>query len=178
MIKNMTHGSIYDDDFQWGEHIWFEVPLEGGTAALEHHDNYETYEFLSVVHEEDPTFEVSDIPAHPEGVSRDNIGDQWHWHDEDRKITFHAVYTHSLEEGYHPHYYMGEFEGQRIADQLDSWWEKNEAEVVWPMRLVRFGANRALNRFFDREYGTGAKVNVMLTPQVKTEAEFHIYWMD
>jgi hypothetical protein len=174
MIKNMTHEDVLETNFQWGEHLWFEVPLEGGSAALQHHSEYAGYGFLSYMDEEDTWLTVSDIPAHPDGIDAVNIGDMVHLYDEDRKLHFHAVYTHSVANGYYTRFYRND----AITPKLDAWWAENEADIVWPMRLIRFGGGKQLRRYFDNELGAQVDTNVLLTPLAKTEAEFHIYWTD
>lgn len=171
MIKSMTNADILGDPFKWGEHLWFEIPLEGGDAALAYHsDNGQGYGFLVHMQDEDPFLEVDTLPAHKAGVSVTAIGDMIHLYDEERRIWLHAVYTHSVEAGWHPAFYAKD----PITLKLDEWWAEHEEDVVWPMRSVMFGHGNRHMRI--GEYR--AQTKVMLASQANTEAEFALFWED
>lgn len=176
MIKNMTHTDLIEEDFQWGEHVWFPIPLEGVQYALEAHDGDGGYGWLYYLFADLEWLDVSDFPAHPNGNGDPAaIGDMVHWTDDERRIVWHGIYTHSVDRGYHHEYYATD----RITPKLDTWWEDNEANIVWPMRVLRFGAGARHHRLHERVLsGREPDVNLMLMPLAKTEAEFAIYWMD
>lgn len=172
MIKGMTHADIIEEPFKWGEHVWFEIPLEGGEAALEYHQEHDSegYGFLAYMQDDDAFLNVEAIPAHKDGITVTGIGEMVHMYDEERRIWFHAVYTHSVRLGWHPAFYQEPL----ITQKIDEWWTEHEEEVVWPMRSVMFGFGQRHQRVGEHR-GTGKP---LLAQQANTEAQFHLYWTD
>lgn len=176
MIKTMTHTDLTDETFQWGEHVWFDLPLEGAQAALEARDNHCGYGFLAQLFEELEWLDVSDFPAHSNGVHDvEAIGDIVDYYEESLRVTFHGVYTHSLALGYYARYYSE----NHIQDKLDAWWDAHETDVVWPMRAVRFGAGAQTRYLHENNLsGNVMPMESLLAPMAASAAEFGLFWTD
>lgn len=181
-IQSLNHEDLLDVTMRKGSHVFFDVPFEGGAAAMEYQAEHEGgYGFLAWLDEEHPQFDVSLIPPHKEWdlrTAQEQVGDQWTWEDEGAGITWHAVYTHSVEYGYYPGWYAEEQRGQGIElmiDKLDEWWAENEEDI--PLHSVYttlwgFGTNHS------RVGDFRSQTKLWLKVLADSEVEFQVYWVD
>lgn len=170
MLKAMTHGDILDD-LKWGEHVWFAIPFEGGDAALDYQNDHEQgYGFLAYLQDEHTTLEVSEIPAHKEGLSVASFGDRWDWYDENARVHYHGVYTHGIEMGHHPAF----LQKGTLLEKLDEWWEANEEEIYLPMRTTLWGHGSHHSRIGEYRSNTRGHLAIL----ANTEAQFHAFYTD
>lgn len=173
---------ITDVDFKKGSHVFFDIPFEGGRAAMEYQSENEAgYGFLAWLDSEHPSLDVTLIPPHKEWdvtIGQSLVGDEWTFFDEDAQVTWHGVYTHSVEWGYYPHWYVQgkDAEGiERMIGRLDEWWEENEEEI--PLNAVHTilwghgGSHAKVGQF-------RAQTKLFLRVLIDTEVEFQAYWTD
>jgi hypothetical protein len=166
-IRSMTNADIHDD-LSWGDHVIFDVPLEGGMAAVNRRGNdgdhgtgfiYDLYNEYDVpVNEIQAAAEITQIGQHA-----------WTWYDESARVHWHAFYYPSLNRGYFSDGY------DKLTTGLDVWWEKWEDEVPIlgaKSLILGHGESKAyLGRYNWRpEPGYGALAN--------TEANLRLYFTD
>lgn len=164
------------EDLKRGHHVFIDIPFEGGDAALEYQsENGEGYGLLAYLQEEHPTMELNQVPAHKNWSNSDPInakallGDMYSWLDEDEGVTWHFVYTHSIQFGHLPEHFWPYTEF--VPPKLDEWWEEHEEDIpMHGVHAVRWGSGPHHVRVGDHR----ANANVMLAVMANCDIEFNI----
>lgn len=172
---------LEDVELKVDHHVFVDVPFEGGRAALEYQENNDHgYGFLAYLHEEHPTLEITDVPKHKQwegGASitqgHDLLGDMWEFYDEGNRVTWHFVYTHSIEFGHFPLWYRDGTDS--FIEKLTDWWDAHEEDIPFRgVHAVMFGHGH-----YHAEVGDyRALKNLLLGIQAGCDIQFHLFTND
>lgn len=168
MIKSYTDADMLDG-LKRLDHVFYSLPTEGGKAALQLLEEEERrgYGFLHYLHDEF-SLPLEDAPA--KDFSAETLGTMWDFEDEDSVVSYHGVYNHSYQRGWHPAAY------EIVGRRLDSWWEEHEDDIVRPCRSLVLGEGRSLRKVAEPDGGTNWNMRLGFGVMANTELEFACYY--